>query len=59
MTVFCMYANIVNLFSYLFEQQEQNGIVGIAFDTSWYEPTTNSTEDIEAAGRAMEFNLGW
>ncbi|KAL8122276.1 hypothetical protein AgCh_018861 [Apium graveolens] len=40
-------------------KQVQNGIVGIAFDSFWYEPITNSTEDIEAAGRAMEFNLGW
>ncbi|KAL8122289.1 hypothetical protein AgCh_018874 [Apium graveolens] len=40
-------------------KQKQNGIVGLAFDTFWYEPTTNSTADIEAAGRAMEFNLGW
>jgi beta-glucosidase/6-phospho-beta-glucosidase/beta-galactosidase len=31
----------------------------MALSTSWYEPATNSTEDIEAAKRAFDFSIGW
>ncbi|KAL1803224.1 hypothetical protein ACET3Z_031871 [Daucus carota] len=37
----------------------QHGSVGLAFDSFWYEPATNSTEDIQATQRAIEFHLGW
>ncbi|KAA8532913.1 hypothetical protein F0562_032970 [Nyssa sinensis] len=37
----------------------QHGSVGVAFDVIWYEPATNSTEDIEATQRAQDFQLGW
>ncbi|KAK2434383.1 cyanogenic beta-glucosidase [Trifolium repens] len=37
----------------------QGGSLGIAFDVIWYEPATNTQEDIEAAQRAQDFQLGW
>jgi beta-glucosidase len=43
----------------VFLQSKQRGSVGISFDVIWFEPATNSTEDIEAAQRAQDFQLGW
>ncbi|XP_062162271.1 beta-glucosidase 40-like [Alnus glutinosa] len=40
-------------------KSKQRGSVGISFDVIWFEPATNSTEDIEAAQRAQDFQLGW
>ncbi|KAG9152159.1 hypothetical protein Leryth_019717 [Lithospermum erythrorhizon] len=40
-------------------KRKQNGRIGITLDSFWYEPSTNSTDDIEAAQRAIDFNLGW
>ncbi|CAL5428718.1 unnamed protein product [Camellia sinensis] len=38
---------------------KQRGSVGISFDVIWFEPATNSTDDIEATQRAQDFQLGW
>uniref|UniRef100_A0A2N9J5M4 Beta-glucosidase n=1 Tax=Fagus sylvatica TaxID=28930 RepID=A0A2N9J5M4_FAGSY len=40
-------------------KQKQRGSLGIAYDVMWFEPATNSTEDIEATQRAQDFQLGW
>ena len=40
-------------------QAKQMGSLGVAFDVIWFEPKTNSTEDIEATQRAQDFQLGW
>ncbi|KAL5055240.1 hypothetical protein RYX36_035922 [Vicia faba] len=37
----------------------QGGSLGVAFDVIWYEPESNTKEDIEAAQRAQDFQLGW
>ncbi|XP_057457434.1 beta-glucosidase 40-like [Lotus japonicus] len=37
----------------------QGGSLGIAFDVIWFEPATKKQEDIEAAQRAQDFQLGW
>ncbi|KAH7848441.1 hypothetical protein Vadar_002749 [Vaccinium darrowii] len=38
---------------------KQHGSLGVSFNVIWYEPATNSTEDIEATQRAQDFQLGW
>ncbi|KAK1437233.1 hypothetical protein QVD17_03022 [Tagetes erecta] len=37
----------------------QHGFVGINFFAYWYEPCTNTIEDVKAAERANEFYVGW
>uniref|UniRef100_A0A0K8TVF8 Putative glycosyl hydrolase n=1 Tax=Phaedon cochleariae TaxID=80249 RepID=A0A0K8TVF8_PHACE len=36
----------------------QNGLVGIDVNGAWYEPSTNSSEDIEASETLMQFTYG-
>lgn len=40
-------------------QTMQRGSIGISLDSFWYEPKTNSSDDIEATQRAIDWNLGW
>jgi hypothetical protein len=42
-----------------FFQAKQRGSLGISLDVIWFEPATNTTNDIEAAQRAQDFQLGW
>ncbi|KAJ8433218.1 hypothetical protein Cgig2_023170 [Carnegiea gigantea] len=52
------HATAVNIYRKKY-QKDQRGSIGLAFDVIWYEPMTNKTEDIEAAERAQDFQLGW
>lgn len=33
------------------------GRIGLVIDCQWYEPATNSTEDVEAAERRQQFEV--
>ncbi|KAJ8976261.1 hypothetical protein NQ317_006339 [Molorchus minor] len=37
----------------------QNGMIGAIFDTHWFEPRTNSSEDVAAAEQGRQFSFGW
>eukprot|EP00249_Psilotum_nudum_P003191 c16527_g1_i1 orf=144-1913(-) len=40
-------------------QAEQRGKIGIACHSQWYEPFSKDTQDMKAAERCLEFELGW
>lgn len=40
-------------------QAKQGGSIGIVVSMKWYEPLTNTTEDILAARRALSFEVEW
>ena len=40
-------------------QDRQKGIIGISNNCDWREPLSNSSEDVEAAQRSLEYFLGW
>ncbi|XP_044733285.1 myrosinase 1-like [Chrysoperla carnea] len=40
------------------EFSKQNGKLGIVLNLTWYEPLTNTTKDIDASNRKLEFEFG-
>lgn len=38
-------------------RMKQGGTIGITLDAFWFEPMTNTTEDIDAAERRMQFSV--
>ncbi|KAF5459615.1 hypothetical protein F2P56_019551 [Juglans regia] len=53
------HAAAVNLYRTNQSFQEQNGSIGITHVCYWMEPYSNSTEDQDAALRALDFMCGW
>ncbi|KAL6529314.1 hypothetical protein OROGR_014937 [Orobanche gracilis] len=51
------YNNLIN--ALLIQGQKQGGSIGITLDSFWYEPASNSSADIQATQRAIDFHLGW
>ncbi|KAH9306041.1 hypothetical protein KI387_010445, partial [Taxus chinensis] len=39
-------------------QEKQKGFIGLALFTSWFVPMTNSTKDIIATQRILDFQIG-
>ncbi|CAL9130820.1 unnamed protein product [Musa acuminata var. zebrina] len=56
--VLLAHASIVKLYKSKY-QVKQNGWIGINVYTFWYYPFTNSSADIEATQRILEFYVGW
>ncbi|XP_042516538.1 beta-glucosidase 40-like [Macadamia integrifolia] len=56
--VLLSHATVVNIYRKKYKPT-QKGSLGIAFNVMWYEPMSNTTEDIEATQRAMDFQFGW
>ncbi|KAF5760465.1 putative beta-glucosidase [Helianthus annuus] len=52
------HAAAVNLYRAKY-QGEQKGSIGIAMNTVWYEPISNSSQDKQAAQRAQSFYMNW
>lgn len=40
-------------------QEKQNGQIGITLLGFWFEPLTDSSEDVTATKRVIDFQLGW
>ncbi|KAK3123234.1 hypothetical protein QOZ80_8AG0626880 [Eleusine coracana subsp. coracana] len=52
------HASTVSLYRVKY-QATQGGQIGIVFLAFWYEPSTRKPKDVAAAGRMMDFSLGW
>nr|AYK02734.1 beta-glucosidase 4 [Lamium galeobdolon] len=56
--VLLAHANVVDIYKKIYKTK-QHGSIGITLDSFWYEAATNTSEDIQATQRAIDFNLGW
>jgi hypothetical protein len=44
---------------FLTGQAEQGGRIGLTLLGWWYEPGTQTPDDVEAAARMNDFHIGW
>ncbi|KAI5678923.1 hypothetical protein M9H77_09873 [Catharanthus roseus] len=56
--VLIAHATVVDIYKRKYKQK-QKGTIGITLDTFWYISASNSSDDLAATQRAMDFNLGW
>ncbi|KAJ4960937.1 hypothetical protein NE237_020847 [Protea cynaroides] len=56
--VLLAHATVVDIYRKRYKSK-QHGALGISLDVSWYKPLSNSTKNIEATQRALDFQLGW
>ncbi|KAJ8973207.1 hypothetical protein NQ317_018956 [Molorchus minor] len=56
-TVLLAHAKAYHIYDEEF-REKQNGLMSIVLDTSWAEPVSNRTEDVEAADRRLQFAFG-
>ncbi|KAL4629161.1 hypothetical protein ACB092_05G288200 [Castanea dentata] len=52
------HASVARLYKEKYQDQ-QHGFIGIDLLAFWFLPLTNKTEDVIAARRAMDFQIGW
>ncbi|XP_018571866.1 myrosinase 1-like isoform X2 [Anoplophora glabripennis] len=57
-TLLLAHARAYHMYDELY-RKSHGGKIGITIDSIWAEPNSNNTEDIEAAEREMEMELGW
>ncbi|KAA8522508.1 hypothetical protein F0562_013131 [Nyssa sinensis] len=57
-TCFLLTAAVIELYRSKY-QTCQKGKIGITLNTLWFEPFSEHPNDIKAAERALDFNLGW
>ncbi|XP_025828881.1 myrosinase 1-like [Agrilus planipennis] len=57
-TLLLAHANTYHVYKSYFKSV-QHGKVGIAIDSDWYEPKTNSKEDEKSVERVLQMNFGW
>ncbi|KAJ6815482.1 beta-glucosidase 6 [Iris pallida] len=56
--VLLSHATVADIYRKKYKASQQGSLM-ISFDVIWYEPMTNSQDDIEATQRAQDFQLGW
>ncbi|KAL8518545.1 hypothetical protein ACS0TY_009781 [Phlomoides rotata] len=56
--VLLAHATVVHIYKETY-QTKQHGSIGISLDSFWYESATNTSDDIQATQRAIDFHLGW
>ncbi|KAL5998503.1 hypothetical protein ACLOJK_009446 [Asimina triloba] len=52
------HAAAVNLYREKY-QEKQRGSIGLTIFALWFEPATNSLDDVAATKRVLDFHLGW
>jgi len=56
---FCRHDVLFCFVLFLSVQAEQGGRIGLTLLGWWYEPATETPDDIAAAARMNDFHIGW